>query len=353
MPPCSWLTIGALAFALLPASAPGAVGAIPASELEIAAVGDITLGRAGQYPPGGSKQLLGRIARDLRAPVSLGNLETALVDPSVAARLPAKCNAKSPDCFLFGAPTTYARGLRDVGFTILNLANNHTNDYGEVGQAWTVLALARAGLRSTGRPEQITVLKVRGLRVAVLGFAPYSWASDLRDLKKVRALVSAAARRADLVVVTMHIGAEGSEHAHVPRGAETYLGEPRGNSRAFSHAAVDAGADLVVGHGPHVLRGMEWYRGRLIAHSLGNVSGYRTLNMAGVLAYSAILRVTLDAEGEFVDARLVPLRLVGQGTPTRDPGRRSFALIRQLSKADFGRSAVAVDADGRIAPRAP
>ena len=157
-------------------------------------MGDITLGRAGQYPPGGSKQLLGRIARDLRAPVSLGNLETALVDPSVAARLPAKCNAKSPDCFLFGAPMAYARGLRDVGFTVLNLANNHTNDYGEVGQAWTVLALARAGLRSTGRPEQITVLKVRGLRVAVLGFAPYSWASDLRDLKKVRALVSAAAR---------------------------------------------------------------------------------------------------------------------------------------------------------------
>jgi poly-gamma-glutamate capsule biosynthesis protein CapA/YwtB (metallophosphatase superfamily) len=147
-------------------------------------VGDITLGRAGQYPPGGSKQLLGRVARDLRAPVSLGNLETALVDPSVAARLPAKCNAKSPDCFLFGAPTAYARGLRDVGFTILDLANNHTNDYSEVGQAWTVLALARAGLRSTGRPEQITVLNVQGLRVAVLGFAPYSWASDLRDLKK-------------------------------------------------------------------------------------------------------------------------------------------------------------------------
>jgi hypothetical protein len=126
----------------------------------------------------------------------------------------------------------------------------------------------------------------------------------------------------------MHIGAEGSEYAHVPPGAETYLGEPRGNSRAFSHAAVDAGADLVVGHGPHVLRGMESYRGRLIAHSLGNLSGYRTLNMAGVRAYSAILRVTLDAEGEFVDARLVPLLHCGSSVKGRRRVTRVVARSR-------------------------
>ena len=79
----------------------------------------------------------------------------------------------------------------------------------------------------------------------------------------------------------MHAGAEGSDRAHVEPGPETYLGEPRGDSVAFTHAVVDAGADLVVGSGPHVLRGLEWYRGRLIAYSLGNASGYRTLSTAG------------------------------------------------------------------------
>ncbi len=99
-----------------------------AAELEIAATGDVTLGRVGSYPAGGPKQLLGRVSRELRAPLSLGNLETTLVDP--AARLPNKCGAASTDCFAFGAPETFAQGLRAVGFTILNLANNHTNDYG-------------------------------------------------------------------------------------------------------------------------------------------------------------------------------------------------------------------------------
>ena len=65
----------------------------------------------------------------------------------------------------------------------------------------------------------------------------------------------------------MHAGAEGKESQHVHPGAESYLGEPRGNVVAFSKAVVRAGADLVVGHGPHVLRGTEWYRGRMIAYS--------------------------------------------------------------------------------------
>lgn len=320
------------------------------AELEIAATGDVTLGRVGSYPSGGPKQLLGRVSRELRAPLSLGNLETTLVDP--AARLPNKCGAASTDCFAFGAPETFAKGLRAVGFTILNLANNHANDYGEGGRTRTIAALKRAGLRSTGSPGQITVLPVGGVRVAVLGFAPYPWASNLLDLREVRRLVSAAARRAQVVIVTMHVGAEGPDRKRVPGGSETYLGEPRGNSRAFSHAAVEAGADLVVGHGPHVVRGMEWYHGRLIAHSLGNFSGYRTLNVAGDRGYGAILRVTLDTNGDFVRGRLVPIHLVGDGTPTVDSRGRSIALVRKLSRADFGRSAAVLDARGGIAPAA-
>ena len=122
---------------------------------------------------------------------------------------------------------------------------------------------------------------MRGTRVAVLGFAPYPWAQSLLDLPAAQALVRKADTWADLVVVTMHAGAEGADHEHVDPGTERFLGESRGNVVAFAHAVVRAGADLVVGSGPHVLRGMEWYRGRLIAYSLGNFVGYGTLNTSG------------------------------------------------------------------------
>ena len=106
-----------------------------------------------------------------------------------------------------------------------------------------------------------------------------------------------ARRRASLVVVIIHAGAEGAGALHTPHGSEFFVGENRGNPRAFAHAVVDAGASLVVGSGPHVIRGVERYRGRMIAYSLGNFVGYHTLAGGGVLSDSAILRVTLGADG--------------------------------------------------------
>lgn len=125
------------------------------------------------------------------------------------------------------------------------------------------------------------------MHVAVVGFAPHPGAQDVRDIPAAQELVRRAARLAELVVVTMHAGAEGTAAAHVRRGAEIYEGENRGDVVAFSHAVVDAGADLVIGHGPHVLRGMEWYRGRLIAYSLGNFAAYRNLVTYGAGGASA------------------------------------------------------------------
>ena len=184
-----------------------------------------------------------------------------------------------------------------MGFDVLNLANNHAYDSGPGGMDDTVAALRGAKLTPTGRPGEIAVRRVGRTRVAYVGFAPYRWAQDLLDLPAAQKLVRRAARKADVVVVTMHAGAEGSDRAHVEPGPETYLGEPRGDSVAFAHAVVDAGADLVAGSGPHVLRGLEWYRGRLIAYSLGNASGYRTLSTAGTLGLSAVLDVTLGPRG--------------------------------------------------------
>ena len=147
-----------------------------------------------------------------------------------------------------------------------------------------------------------------------------------------------AAANADVVIVTMHAGAEGSGHTHVIRGTEMFLGENRGNSRAFTHAVVDAGADLVIGSGPHVLRGMEWYRGHLIAYSLGNFAGYKVFSLGGPLSISGILRVTLRGNGAFDSATLVPTRMVGGGMPALDPAESAHGIVRTLSREDFGSS---------------
>jgi hypothetical protein len=230
----------------------------------------------------------------------------------------------------------------------MNLANNHAYDFGASGQRQTLAALRAAGLAYTGRPGEIAYAKVGEVRVAVVGFASYPWAASLTDIAGAVRLVRKAGRNADIVIVTMHAGAEGTDRQHVRSGTELYLGENRGNVIAFAHAVVDAGADLVVGHGPHVLRGMEWRRGRLIAYSMGNFAGYKVFSLGGPLSVSGILRVTLRGDGTFETGTLVPTRLVGAGVPALDPDEIAHGVVRELSKQDFGARGVRVAPTGEL-----
>src|SRR5439155_13312898 len=129
--------------------------------------------------------------------------------------------------------------------------------------------------------------------------APYSYAPSLTDLEAAAALIEAADAEAAIVVVAIHAGAEGSDAGHVTGAEEIYLGEDRGNPEEFAHLAIDAGADLVLGSGPHVLRGIELYRDRLLAYSLGNFSGFHNFATEGVLGESVVLHVTLAPDGAF------------------------------------------------------
>ena len=248
----------------------------------------------------------------------------------------------------FRASPRWAATLRESGFTALNVANNHALDYGQNAQAETLAALRREHLAFDGLPGQITYVRAGRVRVALVGCAPYRWAQNLLDLPGTAHLVRRASRRADVVVVYMHAGAEGSTADHVSGSAESYLGEPRGNPAEFAHGMIDAGADLVLASGPHVLRGMEWYRGRLIAYSLGNLASSHILSSAGVLSQSALLRVTLDVHGRFVTGSLIPLRLDAWGTPAFDPGRASLGLIRSLSRSDFAATAAVIGGGGKL-----
>jgi poly-gamma-glutamate capsule biosynthesis protein CapA/YwtB (metallophosphatase superfamily) len=331
------LTLGLLLAAAISTLAGSAGGANPPPVVRFAFTGDIAMvaGPADDY--------FRSVHRELAGDVVLGNLEGTLTE-----RGTPKCGAGSSDCFSFHAPPTYAHLLRRAGFTVMNLANNHAMDYGDVGQQDTVAAVRKARLLTTGRPGEIAYLKVRGTRVAVVGFAPYPWAQSLLDLPAAEALVRKADRWADLVVVTMHAGAEGADRQHVRPGNEWFLGENRGNAVAFAHSVVRAGADLVIGSGPHVLRGMEWYRGRLIAYSLGNFVGYRTLNTSGVTGVSAILHVTLRRDGSWRTGQLDAVTIAGNGIPRPDKSGAAQGVVRTLSHDDFGRRAMQVTRTGEL-----
>jgi hypothetical protein len=318
-------------------------GASPRS-VSIAWAGDIAMVASGD---GGAGFFSASIRHGLRGDVVIGNLEGTL-----AVGGQSKCGAASTDCFAFRAPPSYGHLLRQAGFTLMNVANNHAYDYGPEGQRETLATLLAAHLRFSGRPGQIAIVRVRGLRVAVIGFAPYRWAQSLTDLSAAQRIVKRARQEANLVVVVMHAGAEGSDRQHVRPGTEWFLGENRGDAESFSHVVVDAGADLVLGSGPHVLRGMEWYHGRLIAYSLGNFLGNGTLSIGGVLGASGILHVTLGSNGSWLHGDLTPVRLVPPGVPALDSAEAAHGIVRTLSREDFGRNAMRVTPTGELLPPA-
>lgn len=314
-----------------------------ANTLTVAAVGDTAMGITPILPPDPATYF-DAVKGELKGDVVFGNLEGTLTDVSESP----KCSADSRNCFAFRAPPEYARDLAAAGFTVMSTANNHSYDFGEAGEAETIAALRRAGIAQFGQPEQVTVANVGGRRVAFVGFASYSNTGPLTDPEAARALIRRARNRADLVVVSIHAGAEGTDAHHVTGETEIYLGEDRGNPEAFSHMAVEAGADLVLGHGPHVLRGMEVYRGRLIAYSLGNFSGYDNFSLEGALGISAVLHVTLGPDGALRAGRIASLRMIEEGRPVPDLDGTAAAMVEDLSRADFGRSGVEVGRGGRL-----
>ncbi len=317
----------------------------PADTVSIAAIGDTMLGNTPTLPPD-PDTYLDAVDADLRdgAQIVFGNLEGTLTTATAS-----KCGGPNgSSCFAYRDPPSYAGVLRRAGFTVLNNANNHSYDFGAAGQEQTVASLHAAGIAQTGLPGEITTVRAGAIRVAFVAFAPYSDTADLLDLPAARTLVEQARARADLVVVYMHAGAEGATADHVTGREEIYDGEDRGNPEAFAHMAVDAGADLVIASGPHVLRGMQFYRRRLIAYSLGNFAGYTNFGLGGVLSTSCILRVTLSGAGALVSARVIPVELVGEGQPV--PGGDAITVLRQLSRDDFGATAARFSADGAISP---
>ncbi len=274
------------------------------------------------------------------ADIAFGNLEGPLCDGGTVT--PGKANAAHS--YAFRTPTKYGKWLQEAGFDVLSVANNHASDFQGTGRTQTLRTLERLQIAAAGASGAATLMK----GVAFLGFATNQVSPNLNAIAAAQALVRQAKKTSARVVVSFHGGAEGAAYQHVPRGGESFYGESRGDLRRFAHAVIDAGACLVIGHGPHVLRGLELYKEHLIAYSLGNFATYGRMSLSGPGGVTCVLSATLDDAGKFVRGRIHPLLQRAPGGPQLDPKKQAIGLIKALSQTDFGKSAPRIAPDGQF-----
>ena len=282
----------------------------------------------------------------------IGNFEGAFSDTLPAA----KCQGRD-NCYEFRTPHWMVRRLVEAGFTHLNQANNHASDLGVAGRAETQGVMDSVGLRHYGILGDIAIDTVRrgdsATVVAIVGFTTYDFAYDLLQIDRAKAVVDSVSHLADVVIVTFHGGAEGKKATHVKAGMDRMGGEKRGDLRRFTHAVIDAGADVVVGHGPHVLRAMEFYKGRPIAYSMGNFVTWHGFNMTGVNGLTGVLQLEVNGDGSFASGRFVPLRQVKWVGVVPDRTRAALAQVKRLTKTDFPVTGAVFGVDGSIAAPTP
>lgn len=319
---------------------------LPAT-VSIKAVGDMIPGTNFPYNklPQNKERLFESVKPYLQgADILFGNFESTMTDYPYSSK-----GVGGKMLFAFRTPPSYAKIFKDVGFDILNVANNHSYDFNEQGFKDTIKNIDSNGMKAVGKRNQIVYQNVKGVNVAFIGFSNYGEVhNSLLELQAGAELVKKAKQNADIVVISVHAGAEGTGALNVRNRNEFFYGENRGNMVLFSRTMIDAGADLILGHGPHVTRAVELYKGKLIAYSLGNFMGYRTLSTAAELGQSLILDVKMTPQGDFVSGKIIPVELDKQGIPSVDKDFRSVGLIRRLTKSDFPNTGLTIDDKGQI-----
>ncbi len=259
---------------------------------------------------------------------------------------PKKCKDLTK-CYVFRMPDHFLSCILDAGYDVLSVANNHVNDFGSVGRTSTAAMLDSAGVAYAGfLTHPWTLFEKEGVTYGFAAFAPNRGTMDLLDYDRAAEITAMLDSMADVVIISFHGGAEGKDHQHVLRGDEEYLGANRGNVFYFAHRVVDAGADVVFGHGPHVTRAVELYRDRLICYSLGNFATYRRFNLRGPNGIAPIVKVTVDREGSFLQGEVVSIYQAGEGGPRIDPAGRAMAKLKMLTEIDFPDQELVVDSDG-------
>ncbi len=285
----------------------------------LCAVGDIMLDRSvgRMIKQKGCKWIIQEVAEDLAAAdFTFGNLESPL--STVGAHDPPNC--------VFRANPEYVKVLTLAGFDMVTLANNHCTDPGREGYLQTLKHLDRVGIKYVGgarvraQASWPRMTTVNGLTVGWLAYTDLDFPVDCpsrvpRDLCRHREQIAAVKNKCDLLIVSYHWGQEYWEH-------------PSERQKQVGHAAVEAGADLVLGHHPHVLEGIEIYQGRPILYSMGN---FIFDQRQGPRMESAIFQLRYT-EGQGWTIQVVPVHL----PPTRlrpeyPPPAKRDAILRRFA----------------------
>ena len=317
--------------------------------LTIIGTGDIMLGTSwpseSYLPPGKDcSPILRPVHHVLQSgDLLFGNLEGVFCSKGGT---PKRCKDHTK-CYVFRMPDHFLDCILEAGYDVLSVANNHVNDFGPAGRASTAAMLDSADVAYAGFVSHPwTLFEKEGVTYGFAAFAPNRGTMDLLDYDRAAEITAILDSMADVVIISFHGGAEGKDHQHVLRGNEEYLGANRGNVYHFAHRVVDAGADVVFGHGPHVTRAVELYRDRLICYSLGNFATYRRFNLRGPNGIAPIVKVKVDSEGNFMQGEVISIYQPGEGGPRIDPAGRASAKLKALTEFDFPDQELVVDSDG-------
>ena len=320
--------------------------------ISIIGVGDMMLGTnfpvsPNYLPPNNDcSSLISPVVHILRdADLTFGNSEGVFSDKPELAR---PCNDPKW-CYRFSMPEKYVNCFTDAGFDVVSIGNNHLSDLGAYGRKNTVKVLQEAGLHFAGLTTHPTdTFTLNGIKYGFCAFAPNQGTCQITDYALLERTVKSLKQDCQIVIVSFHGGAEGSRHEHLTRKTETFLGQNRGNVYKFAHTAVDSGADIVFGHGPHVTRAVEVYKNRFIAYSMGNFCTYRRFNIKGVSGIAPIIKVYVNGNGEFIKGKITATYQNKMTGTKLDPNNRVIVRMQELIKQDIPESVIEIKNNGDI-----
>lgn len=305
--------------------------------ISIVAVGDIMLGSAfpskNNLPPDDAINSFRDVSPLLKGDLIFGNLEGCFLNTGNST----KCDGINPNnCFAFRMPERYAGIYKKAGFNLLSIANNHVGDFDAKGRKNTAKILDSLQIHYAGQLNKpFDLFEKDSIKYAFCAFAPNENTVSINKLDQAKALVAKLKTMADIVIVSFHGGGEGARFEHVTRKDEIFYKENRGNVYAFAHAVIDAGADVVLGHGPHVTRAVEVYKNKFIAYSLGNFCTYGLFSLKGPNGFAPLLQLKLNAQGNFLYADVVSIKQDKINRLTLDKENTAFKKIKSLTDADF------------------
>lgn len=320
-------------------------------DIMISAVGDVMMGTSypdqGMLPPDNGFGLFEPAKQWIQAAdVRFANLEGTLFDgePQTDGKKPG------PNRYLFKTPTMMGQRLIDAGFNVISLANNHIKDFGQAGVESTKSALATLGLQYSSKAGEVALLSAKGNKIALIATDFYVGKRSVVNPIAVYEEIRVLKKEGYIVLVSSHVGGEGSSRVSL-EGSEMYLGENRGDSVKFARSAIDAGADSVIMHGPHVPRAIELYNKKLIIYSLGNFLTGKGINTTGVAGQAPLIRYQINRDGEFIGGQIVSF--IQKKSPHRiEVDQKSGALttIYNMTKEQFQGGNLNFSKNGVLSP---